>query len=141
MVFLAEREGFEPSVPISRNTHLAGERLQPTRPSLRKSHYNGITICYYAFASSINVLWKHFSPRAIAYKPVMRFKTLTLLAEGVGFEPTVPFSTTVFKTASFNHSDIPPLFLYIPYLKNSVKNFPENQILKIKQRPFFLLVL
>ena len=47
---VAEREGFEPSVPVSQHTRLAGERLQPTRPSLR-------------------------------YKP-------TLLAEGVGFEPT-----------------------------------------------------
>jgi hypothetical protein len=33
---LAEREGFEPSVEVSPHTRLAGERLQPTRPSLRK---------------------------------------------------------------------------------------------------------
>jgi hypothetical protein len=32
---VAEREGFEPSVEVSPNTRLAGERLQPTRPSLR----------------------------------------------------------------------------------------------------------
>jgi hypothetical protein len=32
---MAEREGFEPSVELSPHTHLAGERLQPTRPSLR----------------------------------------------------------------------------------------------------------
>jgi hypothetical protein len=63
---VAEREGFEPSVELSPHTHLAGERLQPTRPSLR------------------------------------------IMTEGVGFEPTVPFGTTVFKTASFDHSDIPP---------------------------------
>ena len=31
------------------------------------------------------------------------------MAEEVGFEPTVPFGTTVFKTAAFNHSAIPPL--------------------------------
>ena len=30
------------------------------------------------------------------------------MAEGVGFEPTVPFGTTVFKTAALNHSAIPP---------------------------------
>lgn len=30
------------------------------------------------------------------------------LAEAVGFEPTVPFGTTVFKTASLSHSDTPP---------------------------------
>jgi hypothetical protein len=32
---MAEREGFEPSVEVSPNTRLAGERLQPTRPSLQ----------------------------------------------------------------------------------------------------------
>ena len=26
---MAEREGFEPSIPVSRNTRLAGERLRP----------------------------------------------------------------------------------------------------------------
>ncbi len=30
------------------------------------------------------------------------------MAEGVGFEPTVPLGTTVFKTAALNHSAIPP---------------------------------
>ncbi len=30
------------------------------------------------------------------------------MAEEVGFEPTVPLGTTVFKTAAFNHSAIPP---------------------------------
>ena len=30
------------------------------------------------------------------------------MAEGVGFEPTVPFGTAVFKTAAFNHSATPP---------------------------------
>ena len=33
---VAEREGFEPSVEVSPYTRLAGARLQPTRPSLRK---------------------------------------------------------------------------------------------------------
>ncbi len=33
---------------------------------------------------------------------------LAKLAEAVGFEPTVPFGTTVFKTASLSHSDTPP---------------------------------
>lgn len=33
---------------------------------------------------------------------------LEFLAEEVGFEPTVPLSTTVFKTAALNHSAIPP---------------------------------
>ncbi len=35
------------------------------------------------------------------------------LAEGVGFEPTVPFGTAVFKTAALNHSAIPPKSLPI----------------------------
>ena len=72
---MAEREGFEPSKEISPLTRLAGERLQPTRPSLRE------------FAKA---------------------DFPCFVAEGVGFEPTVPLGTTVFKTASLNHSDIPP---------------------------------
>jgi hypothetical protein len=32
---MAEREGFEPSVEVSPHTRLAGERLQPARPSLQ----------------------------------------------------------------------------------------------------------
>ena len=35
---VAERVGFEPTVEVSPHTRLAGERLQPTRPSLRISH-------------------------------------------------------------------------------------------------------
>ena len=34
---MAEREGFEPSMELSPHTRLAGERLQPTRPSLRRN--------------------------------------------------------------------------------------------------------
>ena len=30
------------------------------------------------------------------------------MAEGVGFEPTEPFGSTVFKTAALNHSATPP---------------------------------
>ena len=30
------------------------------------------------------------------------------VAEAVGFEPTMPFGITVFKTAAFNHSATPP---------------------------------
>ena len=33
---------------------------------------------------------------------------LEVLAEVVGFEPTVPFGTTVFKTAPLSHSGTPP---------------------------------
>ena len=31
------------------------------------------------------------------------------MAEEVGFEPTVPCGTTVFKTAAFDHSATPPI--------------------------------
>ena len=33
------------------------------------------------------------------------------MAERVGFEPTVPFGTAVFKTATINHSDTSPTVL------------------------------
>ena len=35
----------------------------------------------------------------------------SFLAEREGFEPPVPFSTTVFKTAAFDHSAISPKLL------------------------------
>ena len=35
-----------------------------------------------------------------------------LLAEAVGFEPTEPCGSTVFKTAAFNHSATPPHAVY-----------------------------
>jgi len=35
-------------------------------------------------------------------------RALSGMAEGVGFEPTVPCSTAVFKTAALNHSATPP---------------------------------
>jgi hypothetical protein len=34
------------------------------------------------------------------------------LAEGVGFEPTDPFGSPVFKTGALNRSAIPPTHLY-----------------------------
>ncbi len=37
---VAEREGFEPSIPVSQYTRLAGERLRPTRPSLLEKSLN-----------------------------------------------------------------------------------------------------
>jgi hypothetical protein len=83
---VAEREGFEPSMELSPHTRLAGERLKPSRPSLRGF------LCH--------ALHKFF-----------------FLAEGVGFEPTVPVGTTVFKTAAFNHSAIPPRVLIYEYNK------------------------
>ena len=33
-----------------------------------------------------------------------------VMAEGVGFEPTVPDGTPVFKTGTFGHSVTPPSF-------------------------------
>ena len=47
-------------------------------------------------------------------------------AVGVGFEPTVAYATTVFKTAAFVHSAIPPSFsilllLIIHYINGFVK--------------------
>ena len=38
------------------------------------------------------------------------------MAEEVGFEPTVPCGTTVFKTAAFDHSATPPNSLVITNL-------------------------
>ncbi len=91
---LAEREGFEPSKELSSFTRLAGERLQPTRPSLRRL---------------INSILSHFP--MIWDENNHPFKSGTgILAEGEGFEPPSPFGEAVFKTAAFIHSAIPPTF-------------------------------
>ena len=42
------------------------------------------------------------------------------LAEGVGFEPTVAFTTPVFKTGLFDHSSTPPGIMTGIYL--GIKN-------------------
>ena len=41
LIEVAEREGFEPSKELSPFTRLAGERLQPTRPSLLETACSG----------------------------------------------------------------------------------------------------
>ena len=46
-----------------------------------------------------------------APKEKARLPGLEGLAEEVGFEPTEPCGSTVFKTAAFNHSAIPPLYV------------------------------
>ena len=69
---MAEREGFEPSIPVSQYTRLAGERLRPTRPSLRKKTVQ---------CSRFYVL--RLKPRTLNIELRTGF-----LAEGVGFEPT-----------------------------------------------------
>ena len=38
--FMAEREGFEPSIQFYPYTRLAGERLRPSRPPLRGNDVN-----------------------------------------------------------------------------------------------------
>jgi hypothetical protein len=43
-----------------------------------------------------------------------------VLAEGVGFEPTVAFTTPVFKTGLFDHSSTPPGIMTGIYL--GIKN-------------------
>ncbi len=40
---------------------------------------------------------------------------LLVLAEGVGFEPTVRKRTTVFETAPFDHSGTPPLLILLGF--------------------------
>src|SRR5689334_20621616 len=73
-VNMAEREGFEPSIPVSQYTRLAGERLRPTRPSLRESVQRSMFQCSAFEALSLE-------PRTSNVEPLF-------VAEGVGFEPT-----------------------------------------------------
>ena len=65
----------------------------------------------------------------LAGSPVQPLLHLSIMAVGVGFEPTMACAITVFKTAAFVHSAIPPMFdssyyltLYIiQYLGDFVK--------------------
>ena len=42
------------------------------------------------------------------------------MAEGVGFEPTVAFTTPVFKTGLFDHSSTPPRIVMGKYLRINI---------------------
>ena len=46
----------------------------------------------------------------LAGSPVQPLLHLSIMAVGVGFEPTMACAITVFKTAAFVHSAIPPMF-------------------------------
>ena len=86
--FLAEKEGFEPSLRSSRTTPLAGEPLRPL------GYFSMPKDELYNCTASQRICLGAFSGRE--------------LAERVGFEPTDAFTSPVFKTGSFDHSDISP---------------------------------
>ena len=52
----------------------------------------------------------------LAGSPVQPLLHLSIMAVGVGFEPTMACAITVFKTAAFVHSAIPPMFHSSDYL-------------------------
>ena len=52
----------------------------------------------------------------LAGSPVQPLLHLSIMAVGVGFEPTMACAITVFKTAAFVHSAIPPMFHSSYYL-------------------------
>ena len=78
---MAESIGFEPMLPL-RGGRLSKPLPSTTRPTLLISYYTTI------ITPSLNVVNDY-------------------LAEDVRFELTEPFSSTVFKTAAFNHSANP----------------------------------
>ena len=79
--------------------------------------------------------WFHF---LLGFQPLY-----FTLAEGKGFEPLVPFSTTVFKTAAIDHSAIPPIFVFCDsgrywcfFLKNGLQRYHFFSFLQIWSRFF-----
>ena len=72
---MAEREGFEPSVEVSPHTRLAGERLQPARPSLPES-----LMLKDFYEKKQNAILAAVIAAAFYF-------TSNIMAEGVGFEP------------------------------------------------------
>ena len=59
----------------------------------------------------VTILTRASSVRWVTNKKSIHYRgrTLKSFAEEEGFEPPVPLGTTVFKTAAFDHSAIPPL--------------------------------
>ena len=74
--FLAEREGFEPSIQCYPYTRLAGERLRPSRPPLRRDDVQCVV--------SVFLL-------AILPVPVNRFFNFIVL----GDQSKIPGSSTI----------------------------------------------
>ena len=58
---MAEREGFEPSEEVSPLTRLAGERLQPARPSLQ------VCLKYYALIVIRTIVIQQFRKTSYIY--------------------------------------------------------------------------
>ena len=54
-----------------------------------------------------------------------------IMAEGVGFEPTVAFTTSVFKTGAFDHSATPPRwkehFLTLTVWQEKMRSFSQKR--------------
>ena len=96
---LAERPGFEPGVPVSQHTRLAGECLQPARPPLHIPFADQAPP-WRLFQNSLAALRRPPHPLAgqITHGGGSRIRT----------HGPVQHGTTVFKTAAFNLSAIPP---------------------------------
>ena len=110
------RTGFEDSGGGSRISKFAPWRAANSDPSLASSvgrNAKNVPLARFCPAgrvstSSVQILL----PQSIKTRPLRGASNF--LAEEVGFEPTEPFSSTVFKTAAFNHSAIPPYMLFSP---------------------------
>ena len=76
---MAERQGFEPWMEVSPHTRLAGERLQPARPSLQDLLIGKFVDMLNRLIGDVN----HY-----AYQRFNQSTNQPRMAEGVGFEPT-----------------------------------------------------
>ena len=73
---MAEREGFEPSVELSPHTRLAGERLQPARPSLLFLVGGGSRIRTHGAVTLNGFQDRRFRPLSHPSKPTALFFTI-----------------------------------------------------------------
>ena len=53
----------------------------------------------------------HMTFGRLRVRSILNFQTEICRAEGVGFEPTEPFGSPVFKTGAIDHSTTPPVHL------------------------------
>ena len=96
---------------------LAGSPIQPLSHLSNDNHLVLTEKVGFAFRASTSclippgrlTLWRATSCGSSALVGAfVRFEPHLVLTEKVGFEPTEPLGSTVFKTASFNHSDTSP---------------------------------
>ena len=90
------------SKPLVSRVPREGNQHKYSKPIIRFAH----NCNFYLAPLSLKQAWLDLCQ--IKKPRYFRIRVLSNYAEEEGFEPPVPCGTTVFKTAAFDHSAIPP---------------------------------